>query len=110
MPHIIVEYSSNLHAEVQETKLLQHLHQVVVASDLFSPEAVKARGISVDDYVLPESAHSFMHITIAILTGRTVQERQRLGQSSFETAKKTMSPIDKLSVDIREMTKETYSK
>lgn len=110
MPHIIVEHSDHLTKIIRENALLGHLHEVVCETGLFQPEAVKARSLSFEHFVLTGDAMSFMHITIAILTGRTSEERKQLSQQVFDTVARMVPGINKLSVDIREMQAETYTK
>lgn len=110
MPHIVVEYSASLKNEVSTSNLLTKLHQTVVDSQLFSPEAVKARAMAFEDTVLPEGATNFMHITVSILTGRSQEERLQLNEAVFNTAKNAGINIDKLSSDIREMDGQVYKK
>lgn len=110
MPHIVVEYSRNLHQQVQDNNLLQELRKVVIASDLFSADAVKARAIAYDDYALAETDDSFLHIEIAILEGRKLEARKALTESVFASARGLMPFADKISINIHEMVRETYKK
>jgi 5-carboxymethyl-2-hydroxymuconate isomerase len=109
MPHIVIEYSENLDNEVKGSKLTKLLHKTVVDSGLFSPEAVKARSIFYSDYVLTE-AESFIHVTVSILNGRTVEQRNTLNESVFRAIKKAIPNAQKVSSDIREMDSEVYKK
>lgn len=110
MPHIVIEYSANLDESIAASKITQKAHKAVVDSGLFSPDAVKARSVKFSDFVLPENAKNFVHITVSILTGRDAQQRKVLSQQIFETAKQAIEGVDKLSVNIHEMCAETYSK
>ena len=110
MPHIVVEYSRNLHVSVQESHLLKELHQVVIASGLFSPQAVKARGMAYDDYILTGDDDSFVHINIAILGGRPLDARKALMESVYAMASGLLPHADKISLNIHEMDAETYKK
>jgi 5-carboxymethyl-2-hydroxymuconate isomerase len=110
MPHIVVEYSQNLQAQVKETGLLAELHRTVIASGLFSPEAVKARGVAYEDYVLTGEDKSFLHVNVAILEGRPLEAREALMESVFAVLQQKMTQSDKISVNIHEMTRETYKK
>lgn len=110
MPHIVVEYSSNVEAQFRSSNLLPKLHKAVEDSGLFDPQAIKARSLSYSDIVLPEGAQSFVHITVSILSGRSIEQRQSLNDAVFAALKAAMPDVDKPSSDIREMTVETYRK
>ncbi len=108
MPHIIIEHSDNL--ETNATHIMRVVYDVVIDSQLFSPEAVKGRTVSFRHWLLPGNAQHFVHITIAILSGRTVKNRTELSQAVFKAVTDLNVSIDKISVDIREMCAETYCK
>ena len=110
MPHIVIEYSDNLKKQITDSNLTKKIHQAVLDSELFSPEAVKARSIGYSDYVLPSSATSFIHITVSILDGRSIGQKASLSNSVFDVAKTAVPSCDKLSVDIHEMETESYRK
>lgn len=110
MPHIVVEYSCNLQPKLDISALLVDLRQIVVASDLFTPSAVKSRAVAYDDYTLDASDAHFMHVTVSILEGRAQEAREKLADSVFEVLKSLDFAIDKISVNIHEMNRETYRK
>ncbi len=108
MPHIIIEHSKLLN-EIAPLAMYD-VHQHVTHCGLFSPQAVKARTHSYERELLPDGAANFMHITISILSGRTEEERSELSKAIFEKIRENYTDIDRLSVDIAEMNKATYSK
>jgi 5-carboxymethyl-2-hydroxymuconate isomerase len=108
MPHIVMEYSENLHPFIGAA--LRETHQTVTESGLFDPQAVKARSIAYADYILPEGGINFLHVTISILSGRSKEEKLLLSQAAFDVIKRIVANADRLSVDIHEMDKETYRK
>jgi 5-carboxymethyl-2-hydroxymuconate isomerase len=110
MPHIVIEHSDNLEIEVRSHKLVRELHSVVTRSGLFDPQAVKARSLSFDSYVLPEGAENFLHVTVSILSGRSEAERKKLSSQLFARVKELIPSVDRLSVNIHDMCLETYSK
>ena len=110
MPHIVVEYSRNLQHSVKDNHLLKELHKVVIESDLFSPEAVKARAVAYDDYVMTTPYDSFAHVNISILNGRPLEARKALLESVYAMARGLLPKADKISVNIHEMDADTYKK
>ena len=65
MPHIIVEYSSNLENGVDVRRLIDGLHRTVVQSGLFEPAAVRTRAAPRSLYRIADGApeNVFLHIT-----------------------------------------------
>ncbi len=108
MPHIILEYSTVLHPHIPDA--LKAVHRLVSECGLFSPQAVKARAIAYEQVLLPEGAENFLHVTVAILSGRMEHERADLSRQVFDLVKEHIPSVDRLSVDIREMEKSTYCK
>ena len=109
MPHIVVEYSENMDDRIRSSALLSALHEHVVASGLFAPEAVKARATLFRDFVLTPPARSFVHVTVSILRGRPEDARVTLRDGLFELLS-NLVPADRISCEIREMDPATYRK
>lgn len=108
MPHIVIEHSKSLN-ELAPLAMYD-VHQHVTNCGLFSQQAVKARTQSYERELLPDGAANFMHVTVSILSGRTEEERSELSKAIFEKIRENYNDIDRLSVDISEMNKTTYSK
>ncbi len=108
MPHIVIEYSDTLAHTAREA--LENACRCVRDSGLFDLQAIKGRSVAYTHTLLPEGARNFMHVTVSILEGRLEQERAALSKHIFAAVKENAADIDRLSVDIREMTKGTYTK
>ena len=89
MPHITVEYSSNLENGVDVRRLIDDLHRTVVQSGLFEPAAVRTRAAPRSLYRIADGApeNVFLHITARIRAGRSAGDRKALGASLLQTAK-----------------------
>jgi 5-carboxymethyl-2-hydroxymuconate isomerase len=110
MPHIVIEYSDNLQSHIKGTELMAQSHKIVVDSELFNPDDVKARSICYDDYYMTAGVDNFVHITISILEGRPTDKKHALSKAVFDNAKTLLPMADKVSVDIIDMDKATYQK
>ena len=91
MPHLIVEHSSDIKST--QIKNLQTKIQDVMSSVTegnFDPDQCKCRSISFDEYLVgrpnQESA-SFIHVTIKILSGRTLEAKKKLAEKSMQVLK-----------------------
>jgi len=110
MPHIVIEYSDNLKTDLETSELTKKLHKAVVEFGLFEPASVKARSLEYSDFVLTGAASSFIHVTVSILSGRTVEQRNALNDAVFKVISTAVPAAEKISSDIREMNAETYKK
>lgn len=118
MPHIIIEHSSNF----DENKILtigKNIQKIMGDMPFanFDIDQCKIRGISFQNYQVGSSKIAdFIHISIKILAGRSLEIRQELSQQVFDWVLKyfqdNMNRGNRfdLSVDIIEMNREVYKK
>ena len=72
MPHLRIEYSTNIAGRFDPALLVQVTTDVLVASGVFSPpDAIKVRLIPVEHFRVGSGAdHGFIHAGLALLSGR----------------------------------------
>lgn len=91
MPHLIIEHSNDINS--QEIKNLQIKIQDVMASITegnFDPDQCKCRSHSFEEYFVgrpDQSTSSFLHVTIKILSGRTIEAKRKLAEKTLQTSK-----------------------
>jgi 5-carboxymethyl-2-hydroxymuconate isomerase len=114
MPHVIVEYSANIEAELPPQRLVEEIHQAAIASGIAEPVAVRTRLMRREHYRVgdgnPENA--FVHIDIRARIGRTLEQKKAAVQAIYDQAIKTLDPVFKarplaLTVEIHEIDPET---
>lgn len=112
MPHLILEYTKNLDAEIKSKQLLEKAHAVMLNSGLFNPEAVKSRTRCLEEHLLGTQGEdtSFIHISVALLEGRTVEQKKELSKAITTCIKNEFAELGSVSVEIRDMEKASYSK
>ena len=119
MPHLIIEHSSNISQE--PVIALQHDIQKIMSESEggFTIERCKTRSFSFDKYFVGALSHnesSFIHITLKILSGRSVEVRSSLSDKilcyldQFVSNQNLNTKRCDISVDIAEMNIDTYSK
>ena len=116
MPHAVIEYSGNLTYDFIEhdIDLVDIVHGLMMNSELFDLNAIKTRSICMDNWMVGEKGQdgTFVHVTVSLLTGRTVEQRQKLSDDMIAALGEYLPKdiIDQITVEIREMDKETYRK
>lgn len=112
MPHLILEYTKNLDAEIKSKQLLEKTHWVMLDSGLFNPEAVKSRTRCLEEHLLgtKKEGTSFIHIAVALLEGRTLEQKKELSKAISACIKSEFANLGSVSVEIRDMDKASYSK
>lgn len=109
MPHIIVEYSQNLSSSLDVSSFVKELHQTLTHQGIDGGR-IKSRAIAIQDFVAGDK-DAFVHISFCLLQGRDLETKQSYAQPLFECAKNTIEPITlncALSMEVREMNKDTY--
>ncbi|CAH8772606.1 5-carboxymethyl-2-hydroxymuconate Delta-isomerase [Paenibacillus dendritiformis] len=96
MPHIIVEYTSNIKEEANIPSLLQTIHHVLLARrDSFPIGGIRSRAIELHDYLVADGAEddAFVHITLKIGSGRSEQVKRNTCDALFDAVKTHFAPL-----------------
>lgn len=116
MPHITLEYSSNVREKV-DGSVLNRLITALSESGPYLMEDTKARIISYDRFQVAEgeSDRAFVHLTLRILEGRTQEMIESAAKAlkgvledTFKGSKESMRLS--LTIEVIEMPKRLYFK
>ncbi|PCI85896.1 MAG: 5-carboxymethyl-2-hydroxymuconate isomerase [Hyphomicrobiales bacterium] len=110
MPHCIIEYSKNLQKSIEPSALISVVHQAAIECGLFEPDDIRSRAVAFDDHQIRADKHSFIHVTLRIMIGRSTAQKQQLSReimAALETLK--LSSII-FSVEICDIDQTTYTK
>ena len=116
MPHMFVEYSSNL-KDLNEDLLLEKLNAAVCANPTVADEAdVKTRIHALPTYRIglhPEN-RAFVHVQLNLMAGRTPETKKQLSDAIAAVLKAHITAPSalkvQLSVDISDMDRDCYFK
>ena len=115
MPHLTIEYTDNL-PQFNAGGTLVALNKTLVASGQFEEIDIKSRAIRISTFIVGTSPddRAFVHVKLAILSGRSVQMKQELSESLLLALKEMyawpIKPHVQLCVEVQEIERETYSK
>lgn len=117
MPQIVLEYSDNIGQEIESVVLLREIASIVSAAGGVRVGDFKSRAMRRKDYLVGEgrSMDAFVHLEIGLFAGRSPEIKRRIGEDCLEYLEEYFVPSrDELSlqitVEIREMEKESYFK
>lgn len=110
MPHCIVEYSQNLEQEVPPVDLLEAVKSACIATKLFFDEDIKLRSMPYKSFLTAGREDAFIHVTLRILAGRTIEQRKLLSQRVLESLTQFSLKDVSFTVEVSEMERETYVK
>lgn len=92
MPHLIVEYSSNLEDErrVDIRALVDAVHAAALEAGVFPIGGLRTRAERRDVYRVADghADNGFVHVQARIGTGRTAEVRQKAAEHLFEAVKR----------------------
>ncbi|OXS23200.1 5-carboxymethyl-2-hydroxymuconate isomerase [Pseudomonas fluorescens] len=116
MPHLHLEYTSNL-TDLAVEKTLLRLNNVLMASGQFGSEFdIKSRALKVESFQVGTSLspRAFIAVKLSLLSGRSPQVKKQLSESLLAALQDVGEwPADmqvQLSVQLVDMDRESYSK
>ena len=110
MPHCIIEYSKALEDSILPQQLMDAVLAGAKNSDLFELDHIKIRTQSYENYQRGEERLSFLHVTLKILSGRTLEQRQCLSRHVTEELAKLALTAVTITAEVIEMERESYTK
>ena len=117
MPHFVLEYSDNILEEVDFKDFFKRLHTLLVHVGPFNLSDIKSRAICHQEFYVAngQESNAFVHLTLSIFKGRDLGIRQTVGEKMLaflkgEFARSFETLNCSLTVEVKEMEKETYFK
>ena len=112
MPHIIMEYTKSLGEHVNMNDLVQAMHNTL-ADQGVDAGRIKTRAIPLDHVVAGDLGLGGLmaHTTLLLLEGRDIAIKQQYGNAIHTIMKVYIEPLApecKLTLEVRDMEKETY--
>jgi 5-carboxymethyl-2-hydroxymuconate isomerase len=94
MPHLTLEYTSNLSQSIDADQLFPRLHQILVNVGGISIHNCKSRAVCLDTYYIGKGdvQDAFIHLDIRFLEGRSLELKQRIGRLSLSWLKEYFAP------------------
>ena len=108
MPHCIVEHSESLNSEL----ILPLVFLGAMESELFEIDGsdIKVRAIVYHSYLTGLEKSDFIHVTLKILSGRTVEQKQVLSKSVLVQLQRLELKNCSLTVEVMDIERVSYSK
>ncbi|WP_428827640.1 5-carboxymethyl-2-hydroxymuconate Delta-isomerase [Azonexus sp. IMCC34842] len=115
MPHLTLEYSRNL-SNFNPMRALLALNTAMFDSGLFSEPDIKSRAIALETFLvgISPTPRGFAHVRIALLAGRSDEERKELADAVLASLGATIDRHNRaeiqLSVETTELDRASYAK
>lgn len=106
MPHCIIEHSK----AISPNELLEATHRGLLKSQIFSEEDIKIRTVDFEAFKVIPNNKNFIHVTIKILSGRTLETQKNLSNIVLNELKSLSLANISLTVEILEINNNSYAK
>jgi 5-carboxymethyl-2-hydroxymuconate isomerase len=95
LPHLIVEYSSNIEGQIGLDALLDKLHACALTTGVFPLGGLRVRAHRADAFRIADKApdNGFVHVTALIGHGRPLDVQQRAGETLFDALTAHLEPL-----------------
>jgi len=116
MPHIILEYSSNLPYRTGLEKYFSRIHQVLESVGGIKQENCKSRARVAEDFYVGngDAANAFVHVNVSFVQGRDHEVKQEIGKQVLSILKElfhdVLSNDLQITVQIEDILMDYYSK
>lgn len=117
MPHLVLEFSSNVKEKGAFEPLFKELHQVLVHVASTQLESCKSRAVSRDVFYIGDGnpQNAFVHLDICLAEGRSLEVREEIGRLMLEILgryfAKSLNDLNlQITVESREFPRNLYFK
>ena len=95
MPHLTIEYSTNLEPELAVQALVDRLHQAAIETGVFPLGGIRTRAAARPHYRIADGdpANAFVHVELRIAPGRDEATRARVGGHIFAALTDALAPV-----------------
>lgn len=108
MPHLIIEYSDNLHRELRP--VMEAVYQAAVDSGVMQPDDIKVRALPYTHFRLVHNQQQFVHVTCRLLAGRSSAQKVTLAELVRHHLSELLPEVYSISVEIVDMEPLSYKK
>lgn len=94
MPHLIVEYSTNLDSDVSMRMVIDAVHAAALATGIAPPDALRTRASPRSIYRIADGHpdNAFVAVTARLGAGRTPEEKHRLLDALMHSLENALGP------------------
>jgi len=95
MPHLAIEYSSNLESALDLSAFCNCLRRTAIEIEAFPLAGVRVRAFATDHYSIADGNpdHGFIDISVRLRGGRSLDVRKAAVEKIFEAAKTFLAPV-----------------
>ena len=110
MPHVIIEYTADVAAQIDIGDLIEATHNGALASDLFPEYDIKTRAIAYQQHRTGQTHDSFVHIAVHLLSGRSDEHKGMLSEKVLAAVEPLLPQVVSVGVEICDIHRSSYRK
>lgn len=108
MPHFIIDCSANVLSQTSQEQVILEIHEVAVASGLFTETDIKVRMRPFETYLVGGQTTDFIHVFGSIMQGRTEAQKAALSKAMVTKLKGLFPDVPFIAMNVDEFEKSTY--
>lgn len=95
MPHFIAECTENIREQADLPGLFSKVNEALTATGIFPPGGIRSRAHWLDTWRMADGKrdYAFVHMTLKIGAGRSLESRQAVGEALFTLIKTHFAPL-----------------
>lgn len=95
MPHFIAECTDNIREQADLPGLFAKVNEALAATGIFPLGGIRSRAHWLDTWQMADGKHdyAFVHMTLKIGTGRSLESREEVGEMLFALIKTHFSEL-----------------
>ncbi len=95
MPHLIIEYTSNLADKIDIDRFVEALHKVAAEMPEIPMEGLRTRAIEHTRYRVADGhpANAFVHVVLRLRPGRAPEVKRSIGDRLFAAVTEYLAPV-----------------
>ncbi|TNH43372.1 5-carboxymethyl-2-hydroxymuconate Delta-isomerase [Photorhabdus luminescens] len=95
MPHFYAECTENIREQVNLPELFAKVNQALADTGIFPLGGIRSRAIWLDTWQMADGQHdyAFVHMTLKIGAGRSLESRQQVGEILFTLIKQHFASL-----------------
>ncbi|EKT54392.1 5-carboxymethyl-2-hydroxymuconate Delta-isomerase [Providencia burhodogranariea] len=95
MPHFIAECTDNIREQANLPELFSTVNKALAGTGIFPLGGIRSRAIWLDTWQMADGKHdyAFVHMTLKIGAGRSLEDRQKVGEMLFTLIKEHFAQL-----------------
>jgi 5-carboxymethyl-2-hydroxymuconate isomerase len=110
VPHCIIDYAAEIAAQVDIGGLMEAVHQGAMDSALFPEYDIKTRAVAFDHHRTGQTRHSFVHVAVHLLDGRSDAQKSDLSDKVLARIEPLLPDVVSVGVEVVDMHRASYRK